>query len=147
MVTGVPHHSALVQGLVNDHRQLLQAFGRLKHCAEAEDPGAFKHALVDFKALLVPHLLQEAIKLYTFLRQELKAQGNQQVYQMVNGYKTEMGGIGDAAVRFVETYTATADADIDFVGVRAALDDIGKLLGDRIRREEAELYPLYQSLH
>ena len=99
MVTGVPHHSALVQGLVNDHRQLLQAFGRLKHCAEAEDPGAFKHALVDFKALLVPHLLQEAIKLYTFLRQELKAQGNQQAYQMVNGYKAEMGGIGDAAVR------------------------------------------------
>ena len=47
--------------------------------------------------MLVPHLLQEAIKLYTFLRQELKAQGNQQAYQMVNGYKTEMGGIGDAA--------------------------------------------------
>jgi hypothetical protein len=95
MVTGVPHHSALVQGLVNDHRQLLQAFGRLKHCAEAEDPGAFKHALVDFKALLVPHLLQEAIKLYTFLRQELKAQGNQQAYQMVNGYKTETRPVKD----------------------------------------------------
>ncbi|MBI3101894.1 MAG: hemerythrin domain-containing protein [Burkholderiales bacterium] len=147
MATGVPHYSALVQGLVNDHRQLLQTFGELKKSADAEDPAAFKQALHDFKAQLVPHLLQEAIKLYTFLRQELKAQGNQQAYQMVNGYKTEMGGIGDAAVRFVETYTATADADIDFAEVRDALGDIGRLLGDRIRREEAELYPLYQSLH
>ncbi len=73
MVTGVPHHSALVQGLVNDHRQLLQAFGRLKHCAEAEDPGAFKHALVDFKALLVALRLQllpqEGVQLDGFLQQ------------------------------------------------------------------------------
>lgn len=147
MAYSVQHHTELVQGLVNDHRQLLQAFGILKKSAEAEDPAAFKQALLVFKDLLVPHLMQESIKLYTYLRQELKAQGNQQAYQMVNGYKSEMGGIGDAAMRFVQAYTDTANAYIDFAQVRVALGEIGRLLGDRIRREEAELYPLYQSLH
>ena len=54
-----------------------------------------------------------------------------------------MRGIGDAAVRFVETCVATPDDAIDFAQVRPALHEIGLLLGDRIRREESDLYPLY----
>ena len=107
----------------------------------------FKRALLDFKGLLVPHFVEEAVRLYTYLRQELKVRGNLTDFQRVNAYKSESGGIGDAALRFVETSIATPDDAIDFAQVRTALHEIGLLLGDRIRREESDLYPLYQSLH
>ena len=147
MVSGIQHHSTLVTQLVGDRRQLLESFGVLKKSAEASDAVAFKQALQGFKALLIPHLLEEAVRLYTYLRQEFKTRGDANNYQLVNGYKSEMKGIGDAAVRFVETYSATANDAIDFQQVRTGLHEIGHLLGDRIRREESELYPLYQLLH
>jgi len=147
MVTGIQHHSTLVTQLVGDHRKLLESFGTLKKSAEASDVLAFKQALQGFKALLVPHLLEEAMRLYTYMRQEFKTRGNADAYQLVNGYKSEMKGIGDAAVQFIDTYSAIADDAIDFRQVCTSLQEIGHLLGDRIRREESELYPLYQSLH
>ncbi len=147
MVSGIQHHSSLVTQLVGDHRQLLESFGGLKKAADVGDAVAFKQSLQGFKALLIPHLMEEAVRLYTYLRQEFKTRGDANNYQLVNGYKSEMNGIGDAAVHFVETYSTTADDAIDFHQVRTSLHEIGHLLGDRIRREEAELYPLYQSLH
>ncbi|AVO42886.1 hemerythrin domain-containing protein [Simplicispira suum] len=147
MVSGIQHHSTLVTQLVGDHRQLLESFGVLKKTAEANDATGFKRELQGFKALLIPHLLEEAVRLYTFLRQEFKTRGDAGSYQLVNDYKSEMKGIGDAAVHFVDTYSATAEDAIDFQEARASLHEIGRLLGDRIRREETELYPLYQSLH
>lgn len=147
MSEGVPHYSALVAELTHDHRQLLAAYGALKHSAEAGDVAAFKSALGDFKALLVPHVVKEAYKVYTYLRQTLRQKGELEVYQRVNAYKSEMGRIGDAAIRFIDTYSDADDETIDFPQVRAALHEIGQLLGDRIRREEADLYPLYKTLH
>ncbi len=147
MPADIPHHPALIDQLRGEHRLLLQAFGALKQTTAADDAPAFKRALQDFKALLVPHFLEEAIRLYTYLRRELKAQGNLTGFQRVNGYKSESGRIGDAALRFVETSIATPDDAFDFSQVRSTLHEIGLLLGDRIRREESDLYPLYQSLH
>ena len=147
MPAGIQHHSALVDQLQGEHRLLLQAFGALKKTSEADDASAFKLALQHFKALLVPHLLEEAVRVYSYLRQELKVRGSPADFQRVNAYKREMGDIGDAALQFVETYATTPDDAIVFAQVRSALHEIGLLLGDRIRREESELYPLYQSLH
>ena len=147
MSAGIPHHSALIDKLRLEHRLLLQTFGSLKQASEADDAPQFKLALQKFKALLVPHFMEEAISVYTYLRQELKVRGNLTDFQRVNAYKRESGGIGDAALRFVETSIATPNEAIDFPQVRSSLHEIGLLLGDRIRREESDLYPLYQSLH
>ena len=141
MVSGIQHHSTLVSQLMSDHQQLLESFGVLKKTAEAGDAVAFKQALQGFKALLVPHLLEEAIRLYTYLRQELKTRGDANSYQLVNGYKSEMKGIGDAAVHFVETYNTAANDAKDFEHVRASVHQIGHQLGDRMRTEESELHP------
>ena len=68
MVSGIQHHSNLVTRLVGDHRQLLESFGVLKKSAEASDAVAFKQALQGFMALLIPHLLEEAVRLYSCRR-------------------------------------------------------------------------------
>jgi len=147
MADDVAHHAELVQELVNDHRQLLEAYHGLKRSADDGDITAFRAALARFKSLLVPHVVKEAYKVYTYLRQTLKARGDMDAYQRVNGYKAEMGHIGEAAIQFIDTYTQAQDDDIDFEQVRSALREIGVLLGDQIRREEADLYPLYRTLN
>jgi regulator of sigma D len=147
MASGVVHHSTLVGELKSEHRELLATFGLLRHAAEERDAAGFRRALAAFKALLVPHLVKESFKVYTYLRQEYKAKGDLAVYDMVTAYKSEMTGIGDTALRFVESCDQMADDAIDFVQIDATLHTMGRLLGDRIRREEAELYPLYQTTH
>ena len=54
-----------------------------------------------------------------------------------------MDGISRAAMEFVDEYSAKKTGQMDFVLLGSRLRDIGLILGDRIRREEAELYPLY----
>ncbi len=147
MAASIAHYATLVNELQSEHRLLLEAYGQLKKSADASDGPAFRQAVQDFKALLVPHLVKEAFKVYTYLRQRSKDRGETAVYDKVTAYKTEMTGIGDAAMRFIDTYAEMPDADIDFPQVQESLRQIGQLLGDRIRREEAELYPLYQSTH
>lgn len=143
----IAHHVTLVEELKSEHRELLLAFREIKEASDGEEAARLKRALVRFKALLVPHVVKEAVKVYTYLRQQYKARGDQPTYQRVNDYKAEMSGIGDAAIQFIDAWVQTPDADIDFAQVRAALRDIGALLGDRIRREESDLYPLYHTTH
>lgn len=147
MAVGVLHDRTLVHGLEQEHRLLLHAFGQVKKSAETADPQAFKRHLQELKDLLVPHVVKEAFKLYTYLRQHFKDSGERAGYEQVNAYKKEMSGIGDAALRFIDNCLQTPDQALDFAQIQTALRDIGHLLGDRIRREESELYPLYQSIH
>ena len=142
MHPGIQHYPTLIPELMDDHRQLLQTFGDLVRAADAHDGAAFKRTLASFKSLLVAHLLKEAVKLYIYLRQNFK--GDDVAYGLVTGYKKEMDGIGRVAMDFIDTYVDTPEHAIDFPVLQSTLNEIGKVLADRIRREEAALYPLYQ---
>lgn len=144
-MSGVAHYSDLVEQFHQEHRRLLKAFGQVKHGIDGRDAPAFKQALKEFQSLLVPHLVTEGYKLYTYLRQRLKEKGERADYDRVNGYKSEMARIGDTALRYAESYLALPDAEIDFSRAGEELREIGLLLGDRIQREESDLYRLYQS--
>lgn len=141
----IGHYSTLMDELKGEHRLLLEVFGRLKKSGETEDAAEFRQALADFRSLLIPHVVKEAYKVYTYLRQYYKDKGDISVYQRVTNYKTEMTGIGEAALQFIDSCEKTPDDAIDFHTVNESLREIGLLLGDRIRREEADLYPLYHT--
>ncbi len=141
MSNGIKYYSDLVDEMLDDHRALLVAYGELVKAASAKDASGFKFLLLKFKSLLVAHLLKEAVKLYIYLRQKLK--GDESAYSLVTSYKSEMDGISRVAMAFVDEYTAKPIHQIDFNQLAIQLRDIGWVLGDRIRREESELYPLY----
>lgn len=141
MSSGIKYYSDLVDEMVDDHRALLAAYGDLVKTAGAKDASGFKFLLLKFKSLLVAHLLKEAVKLYIYLRQKLK--GDESAYSLVTSYKSEMDGISRIAMAFVDEYTAKPAHQIDFHQLTLQLREIGLVLGDRIRREESELYPLY----
>jgi len=141
MSSGISYYSELVDDLKGDHKQLLAVYGNLVRAGQAHDAVVFRTVLQQFKSLLIAHLLKEAIKLYIYLRQKLR--DDESTYRLVTGYKSEMDGISRVAMAFVDEYSAKPAENIDFALLGTRLKEIGQVLGDRIRREEAELYPLY----
>jgi regulator of sigma D len=145
MSNGIKYYSDLVHEMVDDHRALLATYGDLAKAAGVQDGPVFKSVLIKFKSLLVAHLLKEAVKLYIYLRQKLKS--DESTYALVSSYKSEMDGISRIAMAFVDEYTSKPTHQIDFSQLTIQLRDIGLVLGDRIRREESELYPLYHDFY
>jgi regulator of sigma D len=141
MSTGISFYPNLVQEMTDDHRELLALYGELVRAVNAQDGTVFKSVLIQFKSQLVAHLLKEAVKLYIYLRQKLKA--DESTYHLVSSYKSEMDGISRTAMNFVDEYTSKTVDQLDYSRLSSQLRDIGVVLGDRIRREEHELYPLY----
>ena len=144
MVVLVKHDAELIDELMREHREILKSYGELKQAAEAAEPMRYKAALQAFKSLLVPHLIKEAVKVYTFLRKELKERGDTAAFERVSAYKSEMAPIGDAVVKFIDEQLALDVRQIDFAQVQATLAHMGTTLGGRVNREEADLYPLYR---
>ena len=141
MNNGIAYYPDLVQEMVNDHRRLLETYGDLSRAAKMQDLEDFQFTLGNFKRLLTSHLLKEAIKLYIYLRQRLKS--DPASYQLISGYKLEMDGITKVAMAFIDEYSEMPPKQVDFAVLNQRIAEIGRVLGDRIRREEAELYPLY----
>ncbi len=57
-------------------------------------------------------------------------------------------GTGELGSRIqVDEYSKKSAHDIDYAPLSIRIKEIGWLLGDRIRREESELYPLYHDLY
>jgi regulator of sigma D len=141
MNKGIAYYPDLVQEMVSDHRRLLEVYGDMSRAAKMQDLEDFKFMLDNFKKLLTAHLLKEAIKLYIYLRQRLK--NDAASYQLISGYKIEMDGITKVAMAFIDDYSDKTAKPVDFTLLNQRLAEIGRVLGDRIRREENELYPLY----
>jgi regulator of sigma D len=141
MNTGIAYYPNLVQEMVHDHRVLLEFYGDLSRAAKMQDYEDFTYTLANFKKALTSHLLKEAIKLYIYLRQKLKS--DPASYQLISSYKIEMDGITKVAMAFIDDYSNKPLKQVDFAILNQRLAEIGHVLGDRIRREEAELYPLY----
>lgn len=131
--------------MAHDHRNLLATYGDLARAAAEKDASGFKLSLISFKSMLVAHLLKEAVKLYIYLRQKLK--DDESAYSLVTSYKKEMDGISRVAMAFVDEYSSKPAHEIDFTQLSMQLREIGLVLGDRIRREESELYPLYHDFY
>ena len=143
MSNGIRYTPDLIEDLERDHQALLRSYGRLVKTANKTDFSTFKAELAVFKSLLVAHLLKEAIRLYIYLRQQFKADAA--MHGLVTSYKVEMDGIGRVAMGFIDTHLNASAGTVDFSTLTAQLSALGKVLGDRIRREEAELYPLYNA--
>lgn len=145
MASGISYYPELIPEFLREHRQLLATYGAILRSAEGRNVVEFKSGLENFKSLLVAHLLKEAVKLYVYMRQMLR--DDEVTHALVTSYKKEMDGIGRVAMAFVDGYMAKTPDQIDFTQVVSELHEIGKVLGDRIRREENELYLLYHDAY
>lgn len=142
--TRIAHHPELIGQLEQDHRDLLRIFSGLRGAAEAGRLVEASERLEVFRHALQGHLLKENVKLYVYLEHALA--GDAISHELMHGFRHEMDRIGKAVVDFLERYRALAehpDWRDDFC---RELEGIGKVLVDRMRNEEGNLYPLYGPL-
>ena len=142
--SSIDHHPALIAELRAEHAMLLEAYGQVGEAMRHERWKSVAEGLVRLRSMLTDHLLKEGAKLYCYLQRNLDY--DEDTYSLFRNFKTEMGGIGKAAFAFVARYAnlINLQTPTQQAAFKAEYEAIGAVLVDRIKREEAQLYPLYQ---
>lgn len=139
--TEIRYHPDLITRLQGHHIALLKLFGAVKtHAMNDEFADALK-SMQSFRQALTTHLLEENVKLYTYLAKCLDADPDNRDLMM--DMKSEMGKIGTVVMRFLNQYTNSGITPFNKKQFLEKLDEIGPALVDRIEREESSLYTMY----
>lgn len=138
---GIKYHPDLVNELHADHKRLLTIFGAIQSSFQAGDHAATASHLNDFRAAIQSHLLTENVKLYIYLTHALANDPGSR--SLMQGFRHEMDNIGRAVLAFLEKYRDIATQPALQASFSGELAAVGRVLSDRIQREEATLYPLY----
>ncbi|MBI2307277.1 MAG: hemerythrin domain-containing protein [Rhodocyclales bacterium] len=139
--TGIHYHPDLIGKLTADHQVLLKLFSETSVAAVRGDVVAAAARLEEFRVALQSHLLTENIRLYVYLQHALVDDAASRA--LIHEFRHEMDGIGRAVVDFLGKYRDLAAHPERATEFGEELAGVGKVLVERIRREEATLYPLY----
>ena len=137
----IAYHPDLIQRLENHHASLLKLFGLIKTQTEEGNLAGTHSSLQTFRQILTSHLLEENVKLYTYLTKCLCNDDDSKALML--SMKSQMGSIGSVVMRFLNGYInkgVTRDNKDQFL---KELDEIGVALVQRIENEEKTLYTMY----
>ncbi|MFC5303194.1 hemerythrin domain-containing protein [Azospira restricta] len=139
--TSIRFHPELIGKLTADHQLLLSLFGETSAAAARGDVAAAAARLEEFRVALQSHLLTENIRLYVYLEHALADDAAS--HALIHDFRHEMDGIGRVVVGFLGKYRDLAAHPERAAAFAEELAGIGKVLVERVRREEETLYPLY----
>lgn len=139
--TEIRYSPTLIDELKKDHKALLATYMAIKASFDGGDYRAVSAKLNEFRISLQGHLLTENVRFYIYLD---RVHGQDEMNSdLIRGFRREMDGIGRAALSFLKKYE-TIGVDKELAGAFAKdFAEIGTVLGERIKREEGVLYPLY----
>lgn len=139
--TNIRYSPELVSHLEADHRHLLQIFTAIGTAFSASDlPATVKH-LEEFRGAIQAHLLTENVRLYIYLEHALAQDAES--HALIHEFRLEMADIGKAVLGFLGKYRELAAQPNLAQSFGNDLSAVGKVLVERIHREESTLYPLY----
>ena len=139
--TQIRYSAELIDSLQNDHQTLLALYGEINTAFEEKRYDDVSSMLTTFKGDLNAHLLTENVRLYIYLQHALV--GDSISSELIHGFRKEMDEIAKVAIGFLKKYeTIGVDEDL---AAHFATDfaTIGKVLVERIQKEESTLDPLY----
>ncbi len=143
--SNIRYDASLIGKLKSDHVHLLTLFGAVKVDFEAGKHSSAAEKLDQFGKLLYGHLLAENVRLYIYLKHMLAR--DEISYGLAHNFRREMDEIGRITMAFLDKYKAIGvDKDLS-AHFGSELENIGKVLVDRIAREEDTLYPLYLPIY
>lgn len=126
-----------------EHRVLLETYGEIKALVASADWPAAEAKLRLFRSVLTEHLVIESVRLYVYLTQSCAS--DPQKLATMRRFSAEMHGIGRTVEKFLEDHVDLVGHPATQQAFLAGWGEIGRILGDRIRREENELYPMYEA--
>jgi hemerythrin-like domain-containing protein len=131
----------LVAKLKDDHQGLVKNFTAMIKSAEK---GNDKHTLAymsRFKKLLQHHLITENTKLYLYLNTVFRQDAD--TFDIVKGFRQEMGQIGRVVNAFVEKWERSTFDEVKRGNFIKEANKIAGVLVQRISTEEDRLYEIY----
>ncbi len=139
----IRYDPALMDSMEKDHELLKALFQRIGTLLEQNQIDEIRGELVNFKTRLEAHILTENVRFYTYLEQSLSDDAHNA--ELMRDFRREMNTIARSVVSFVKKYQSVHVTAQQF---RAEFANdyraVGELLSQRLQREEASLYPLYQ---
>lgn len=139
--TEITFDPRLIERFKGHHRTLLKLFEDIDNAAGQYDFNKLADLLGRFKRVLQEHLLEENLKLYTYMQACMRNDPDNA--EIMRDMKAEMGRIGRDVNRFIGTWTHQVIDASNIQDFQRELKGIGEVLADRIEREEHTLYPLY----
>jgi iron-sulfur cluster repair protein YtfE (RIC family) len=107
-----------------------------------ENAGEIRHQLSTFAGKVKVHLSMEDQYLYPKLVQSQDVK----IRELATGYAQEMGGIRDTLLGYLGRWTTAARIQADPAGFTSETQQLFQVLGQRIQRENNQLYPLLEAL-
>lgn len=131
----------LINDLRGDHAELLEQYAGIEKLAVEGRYASIPPVLSAFKANFDIHILNENLHFYCYVEQKLS--GTPDKLDVIKAFRTEMNGIARGVVNFVKKYNMAGVRPSNGGEFLVELRQVGKLLVQRIQREEQDLYPLY----
>ena len=139
--TEIRYAPDLIDNLQADHKALLELYGSIDNAFKAKQYAEVSTKLESLKSALNAHLLTENVRLYIYLDRSLATDPTSS--DLIRSFRKEMDDIAKVALGFLKKYE-TIGVDEDLAAHFAAdFATIGKVLVERIQKEEKVLYPLY----
>jgi hypothetical protein len=136
------YDSRLIESLKHDHHALVELFQQIGQTAERGRFHELPALLVAFKTGLESHVIAENVRFYNYVENSLA--GDDENVALIRSFRREMNAIARGVVDFVKKYQRANFNDALREQFLRDYAVVGGLLSQRIQREEANLYPLYQ---
>lgn len=137
----IRYDAGLVDNLKHDHTDLVAMFTRMGEDAAAGRFDDIDTSLQEFKIRLESHLLTENVRFYVYLEQMLAEDAENTA--LIRGFRREMNTIARGVVEFIQRYRKEPVGPANQAEFLSDHSNVGRLLTQRIAREESELYVLY----
>lgn len=139
--TQLHYDGKLIGHFLDQHRALVDLIGKIRDSAQSsrfEETGKFVNK---FRLLLNEHLLEENLRLYTYLSYCLK--GDPEGSELMRDMRSEMGDIGRKVSSFIKHHNEFGINEENKAKFLNELKHIVEALDDRLAREERSLYTMY----
>jgi regulator of sigma D len=140
--SAIEYNPKLIAILQHEHRDLLREYTGMIEALGAGNYARIGELLDNFDEGLRAHLAREHVELYIYLEYILAK--DTASFQQMHELRTEMDHISTAVMTFLNQYQNTQVNAQNSQVFRQELEAIGKVLGERIKREEEKLYSLYR---
>jgi hypothetical protein len=132
--------------LKRQHDAAIDLVGQITEASKAppSPEGAYRIAvlLAKLTGMLRIHFVQEDKTLYPYML----GSTNAAAAQTARAFRDEMGGLGTAFDTFAKRWSSSHAIARDFDRFRRESVDVFDALGERIKRENEQLYPLADSI-
>lgn len=125
------------------HCEIRRLFDELQRAAHDGNRALLKERFAEFSSLLQGHMIEENLRLYTYLSKAYK--DRPQESELIDELRSEMGSIGNTLIQFMATYAKVEWTDNELQAFIEELGEINSMLLERVGREEEKLYPLYRN--